>query len=96
MTTMTKERTNHPTMRKTESGLFTSAPAPDVEEGVTIRTPGNFPLRPGDEVTIKRLGRCRYQGHVNADGSIDVFYKGRYRSVSIDRVDTVHRKAKIK
>jgi hypothetical protein len=61
----------------------------------TIRLEGRLPLRPGDEVTIADLGRARYGGKVNSDGSIDVFRRG-WRSVMPDRIRTVHRKPKIR
>lgn len=64
----------------------------------TLNLNGHLTLSPGRECTVKGLGRCRYSGHVNADGSIDVYEAtaGACRSVMPQRVTTVHRTRKLR
>lgn len=81
--------------RRAPSGLWTTTPTPPADTGTVVHVDGHHPLRPGDEVTIRGLGRARYLGHVNPDGSIDVHRRG-CRSVMPDRVTTVHRKDKLR
>lgn len=72
----------------------TGTPGPaDVLQTVTI--PGKAPLHPGTEVTVRGLGRARYTGRVNRDGSLEVFRRG-FRAATLDRVVQVHRKAKMR
>lgn len=81
--------------RQVSPGVYATS-EPVVPPTETIRVEGRLPLRPDDEVTISGIGRCRYSGKTNSDGSIDVFHKGKVRSVMPNRITTVHRKDKLR
>lgn len=67
-----------------------------------IKLDGRAALRPGVEVTIRGLGRCRYgSAELADDGTIrwvNVYERrnGGCRSVAADRIATVHHKAKLR
>lgn len=67
-----------------------------------LRLDGHVPLRPGRELTIRGLGRCRF-GSARLDESgavlwVDVFDRrnGGQHSVTVDRISAVHVKAKLR
>lgn len=75
--------------------LRTGPPAPP-RELHTLNLDGLLLLTPDREVTVKGLGRCRYTGHVNPDGSLNVYTRRGCRSVMPERVTTVHRTIKLR
>lgn len=75
--------------------LRTGPPAPP-RTLHTLDLNGHLSLTPGREVTVRGIGRCRYTGHLNPDGSIDVYGRQGCRSVMPERVTTVHRTIKLR
>lgn len=64
------------------------------------RAEGLARLTPGVEVSVKGLGRCRYLRTVEAPAGtwVDLYWprNGGIRSVTLDRLRTVHRSRKLK
>lgn len=94
MTELTKRR-------KTASGLWATEPEVEIAAAV-VKLEGHFPLRPGDEVTVAGLGRCRYRGEVKYDDAgavawLNVYDKNKAcRSILPAKITTVHRKEKLR
>lgn len=86
---------------KTASGLWTTEPEVEIKAEV-VKLEGHFPLRPGDEVTVKGIGRCRYQGEVKYDDVGEVAWLNVYdkrkacRSIVPARINVVHRKERLR
>lgn len=87
--------------RRSVNGLWTTTPEVKIE-AETVRLEGRFPLRPGDEVTVTGLGRCRFRGEVRHTDQGEVAWLNVYdkrsacRSITPERITVVHRKEKLR
>lgn len=68
------------------------------ERADTLTLPDGRHVEHGAEVTVERLGRCVFIGHVSTDGAewVDVIdRRGFHRSRRPDEIRTIHRSRRI-